>query len=281
VLTGDARPDEPTYARDRSVQLVGEGSERHHLSASNDTDEVMALAEAVALHTRLGLQVGDGRVRPFAEPSSPGVAKEERPVRIPVGTRVEVREAGGQLELRLPAPGWEGGFRSRAIAGGLLWVLPCGVIGYVLSLRASVSDILIWLLGLGAMALVSFVSGGVFLRRALVGARTTWRLTLSRQGLEVVRSGSGAPQHTRVPARFLQEFDVREFAEGAAGVGLFLAATSPMLVIEREDGPQVMLGAGLPREELEWVAARLRQEMAKQAESRRQERSAGPAAARA
>jgi hypothetical protein len=53
-----------------------------------------------------------------------------------------------------------------------------------------------------------------------------------------------------------------------------------MLVIEREDGSSVVLGAGLPREELEWVAARLRQEMARAAESRRQERSAAPAPAR-
>ncbi|WP_395804260.1 hypothetical protein [Archangium minus] len=38
-------------------------------------------------------------------------------------------------------------------------------------------------------------------------------------------------------------------------------ATVPMLVIERRDGKTVAVGEGLPREELEWAAARIRQEL--------------------
>jgi hypothetical protein len=266
-----------TSARGCMVQLVGGDSEPHLLSGSDDTAEAMALAEAVALHTGLSLQVGDGRVRAVGEPAAPAVAREEPPLQVPVGSRVEVREAGGQLEVRLPAPGWQGGFLSWAYAGVGLWVAPCGVIGYLLTFPLA-RDYLVWLVG---FALVPFVAGGVFLRRALVGARTTWRITVSRPGLEVVRAGSGAPQSTRVPARLLQEVDVRELQDRAAGLGLFQEATCPLLVLEREDGPQLVLGAGLPRRELEWVAARVRQEVAKLAESRRQERSASPAPARA
>jgi hypothetical protein len=43
-----------------------------------------------------------------------------------------------------------------------------------------------------------------------------------------------------------------------------------MLVLERQDGEYQALGAGLPREELEWAAARLRQALARAAEARRQ-----------
>ena len=44
-----------------------------------------------------------------------------------------------------------------------------------------------------------------------------------------------------------------------------------MLLLEREDGSQLALGAGLPREELEWAAARLRHAMAEVFEVRRRE----------
>ncbi|WNG47659.1 hypothetical protein F0U60_28685 [Archangium minus] len=49
--------------------------------------------------------------------------------------------------------------------------------------------------------------------------------------------------------------------ERTGGLLRVSGATVPMLVIERRDGKTVAVGEGLPREELEWAAARIRQEL--------------------
>jgi len=309
VVTPEHRSNEPMRATSFMVQLAGESGPPHLLAGSDERDEALALAEAVARQARLGLQVGGGRVRsyeelvssapgrtravssPEARPdsrpgssapgstravSSPDAREEvagatsalvEPPTPPPPGCRVEVREAEGRSEVLLPAPGWEGGFRSRAALGVLLGVLglvPCGV---VMALREVPWGVFAYLTPLALMPLVACV---VSLRKALVGVRTTWRLTVSRSGVEVVRASGGVLQTTRIPAQHLRDVDVRELHEGAPGVGLFQEASCPMLVLERQDGEYQALGAGLPREELEWAAARLRQALARAAEARRQ-----------
>jgi hypothetical protein len=313
VTTPEHRSGEPVNAKDCVVELAGEGGAPHLLAGSDDRDEALSLAEAVARHARLGLQVGGGRVRSYEEllsstpgstraPSSLGarpatppvssapgstralsssvVADEgtgagsafvEPPLPPPPGCRVQVREAQGRSEVLLPAPGWEGGFRSRVVAGAVLGVLGLGPLGVAVALGASWSMLAV----LALSSLVALVPCGLFIRKALVGVRTTWRLTVSRAGVEVVRAGSGAPQTTRVPVQHLRDVDVREHREGAPGVGLFREATCPMLVLERRDGDSHVLGAGLPREELEWAAARLRQALARMDEARRQAPRAG------
>jgi hypothetical protein len=313
VTTPENRSNEPVQATDCMVQLAGEGGEPHLLAGSDERDEALALAEAVARHARLGLQVGGGRVRSYEElvPSAPGRTRAlsspegrpdsrpvssapgstralsspdareegtgagsafvEPPLPPPPGCRVQVREVEGRSEVLLPAPGWEGGFLSRAAVGVGAGVL--GLFPWLVAVVSRVSwGVLAWMT---LFALVLLVPCVVFLRRALVGVRTTWRLTVSRSGVEVVRAGGGAPQTTRVPVQHLRDVDVREHKEGAPGVGLFKEATCPMLVLERQDGDYHALGAGLPREELEWAAARLRQALARMAEARRQSPRAG------
>ncbi|WP_309896560.1 hypothetical protein [Archangium sp.] len=304
VVTPEHRSGEPVQATDCMVQLAGEGGPPHLLAGSDDRDEALTLAEAVARHARLGLQVGGGRVRPYEELSSsapgrtkvlsspevrpgssaPGSARPlsspdareeatgatsalvEPPTPPPLGCRVQVREAEGRSEVLLPAPGWDGGFRSGAAVGVVMGVLGLVPWGVAVAVQAS------W----GFFAFVTLVALAplgacvVFMRRALVGVHTTWRLTVSRAGVEVVRAGVGAPQTTRIPAQHLRDVDVRELREGAPGVGLFQEASCPMLVLERQDGEYQAMGAGLPRQELEWAAARLRQALARAAEARRQ-----------
>jgi len=314
VVTPEHRSNEPMRATSFMVQLAGESGPPHLLAGSDERDEALALAEAVARQARLGLQVGGGRVRPYEElvssapgrtraVSSPearpdsrpgssapgstralsspdareevagaGSALVEPPPPPPPGCRVEVREAQGASEVLLPAPGWEGGFRSRAALGVLLGVLGLVPWGGVMALW-EVSWVL--LAYVTPVALMLLVWGVVSLRKALVGVRTTWRLTVSRSGVEVVRASGGVPQTTRIPAQHLRDVDVRELREGAPGVGLFQEASCPMLVLERQDGEYHALGAGLPRQELEWAAARLRQALARAAEARRQSPRAG------
>jgi len=156
VVTPEHRSSEPVRAKDCMVQLAGQSGAPHLLAGSDDRDEVLTLAEAVARHARLGLQVGGGRVRPYEElvsrpasrpgSSAPGStralsspdAREEAtgaasalvepPLPPPPGCRVEVREVEGRSEVLLPAPGWDGGFRSGAATGVLLGVL--GLVPY-------------------------------------------------------------------------------------------------------------------------------------------------------
>jgi hypothetical protein len=307
VTTPEHRSNEPVRAKDCVVQLAGGNGAPHLLAGSDDRDEALTLAEAVARHARLGVQVGGGRVRSYEElvSSAPGSARARPSTEAPLGTRVgdgrarsdeardegtgvdsafvepslppppgcrvQVREAEGRLEVLLPAPDWEGGYLSRAVVGVLLVGLALVACGFVASLRTS------WEL-FAAVALIMLVplgAGVAFVRRALEGVRTTWRVTVTRPGLEVVRDGRGAPQTTRVPALVIRDVDVRVHREGAPGVGLFQEATCPMLVIERQDGTHHTLGAGLPLGELKWAAARLRQALARFAEARRQPPRAG------
>jgi hypothetical protein len=307
VVTPEHRSNEPMRATSFMVQLAGESGPPHLLAGSDERDEALALAEAVARQARLGLQVGGGRVRSYEELVAPapgrtrapsslearpdsrpgsttpgstralslpdareegtgaGSAFVEPPLPPPPGCRVQVREVEGRSEVLLPAPGWEGGFRTRIVVGAVLGVLGLGPVGVAVALEARWGMLAV----LALASLVALVPCGLFIRKALVGVRTTWRLTVSRSGVEVVRAGSAAPQTTRVPAQHLRDVDVREHKEGAPGVGLFQEASCPMLVLERQDGDYHALGAGLPREELEWAAARLRQALARAAEARR------------
>jgi hypothetical protein len=254
------------------VQLVGEGGAPEVLSRSTVRDEALTLAEAVARHARLGLQVDGGRVR---SDEARGAGLEDgsasvEPSLPPPGCRVQVREEEGRLEVLLPAPGWKGGFLSRGLLGFALMGFALALCGLIV-VRARVSWSL--LARMTPFMLVPFGFGVAHLRRALVGVRTTWHVTVTLSGLEVVRAGSGAPQTTRVSALVIRDVDVREFSEGAPGVSPL--ATCPMLVIDRQDGEKLVLGVGLPRGELEWAAARLREALAGRAEVRRAQAHVG------
>jgi hypothetical protein len=102
------------------------------------------------------------------------------------------------------------------------------------------------------------VIGGLALLDAWSKAHATWRFSVSAQGLEAERTGSGKSQLVRLDARELRDIDVRDAGSGK----------SPILVIERIEGERLAVGEGLPREELQWVASRLRQALAEVGVSR-------------
>lgn len=259
------------------------------LAGSDDYDEAFALAEAVARHLRRGLQVEDGRVRAVEELESPERARAlagmearllgseeaaalararpvEPPPRPPPGCRIQVREEGEQRVVELPAPGWLWLYRLQAAVGGLVLLGPPGLLG----LLAPSPLVLRLLRPFAPLPLILMGLGGFMLYHAWGRARGAWRISVSRRGLEVVRGGPGAPVTTRLAAGLIEDVDVRDLV-----VRMNAGQALPMLVIEGRDGAQLLLGEGLPREELEWVAARVRQELAALSEARRQELGTG------
>ncbi|QRN97741.1 hypothetical protein JRI60_01240 [Archangium violaceum] len=274
----------------RDVRLIGPGRDQL-VARGADPDEVFALAEAVVRHVRLGLQVGTGRVRPPGELDSPeraralaqlsarlqGVgegsaleASRSEPIEVPEpppGCRVRVHEEDGQWRLILPEPGWVNGFRFQFGMGVVTLMLTLGAGGYLLSLTLETVSLLMVM----PFVLVLGLFGARFMWKAMMGAITTCHLSVSRPGLAVERSTSGLTQPLRIPAQLIRDVDVRDHSEGAPLMNLFDPSTCPMLIIDRYDGKQLTLGAGLPREELEWAAALVRQRLAREAEARRQE----------
>ncbi|WP_257461609.1 hypothetical protein [Archangium lipolyticum] len=274
----------------RDVRLVGPGRDQL-LASGTDPDEVFALAEAVVRHVRLGLQVGTGRVRPPGELDSPERARalaqlsarlqgagagslldasRSEPIEVPApppGCRVRVHEGDGQWRLILPEPGWVNGFRVQFGMGVVTLVLTVGVCGYLLSLSM---EALLYLTVM-PFVLVLGLFGARFVWKAAMGAITTCHLSVSRPGLAVERSTSGLTRPIRIPAHLIRDIDVRDHSDGAPMTGVFEPSTCPMLIIDRSDGKLLALGAGLPREELEWAAALVRQRLAAEAEARRQE----------
>jgi hypothetical protein len=271
-------------SEERDVRLAGSGKEQR-VASGDDPDEVLALAEAVVRHIRLGLQVGTGRVRPPGELDSPeraralaqlsarlqgaegGAALEAlrpAPVEVPApppGCRVQVREEDGQWRLSLPEPGWVEGFRFQSWVGVGALVLTVGVSGYLLSLHLDTLTLLMVM----PFPLVLGLLGASFAWKAAMGAITTCHFSVSRPGLEVERSTSGLAHPQRIAAHLIRDIDVRDHADGAPMTGVLKPSTCPMLIIERYDGKLLALGAGLPREELEWAAAVLRQRLAGEA----------------
>lgn len=261
-----------------SVHLAGV-SDSETLAGTDDYDEAVALAETVARHMRLGLQVDDGRVRSYEElafperalaVSKPALAAPgpvEPPSPPPPGSRAQVREQGEQRMVELPAPGWVGAYRFQAGLCAVFMLMPLGFAGYMS--RRVPWDVLAMM---SPLLLLTLGVGGFFLRRTLEGVHTTWCITVSRRGLEVMSTGAGKHLTTRWAAGLIRDIDVREQTGGKMRVG---HGKHPMLVIERRDGMMRSLGEGLPREELEWAAARLRQELAALAGDKRQELKAG------
>ncbi|QRK12657.1 hypothetical protein JQX13_23060 [Archangium violaceum] len=253
------------------VLLHGPGGAALPLSSTRDDDEALALAEAVARHAGLGLQVDGGRVRSFEETTAREGSrfrswKEERSTssepEAPASARIQVAEQEGRLVATLSAPGWRGcGWRLGTEIGVLgLGLVPCYLV--IDSFRSLAPGVVLSLLGGAAFILgMGFMS----LRKTLDAMRTTCRLTVSRQGLEVAWAGGRAREPIRIAAHLIRDIDVRVHRPQGEQRAL------PMLVIEREGGELLALGAELPREALTELAGRLRQRLAEVLETRRRE----------
>lgn len=243
-----------------SVHLTG-GSKSEDLAGSDNYDEALELAEAVARHMRLGFQIDDGRVQ--AGPAEPLSSPP------PPGCRVQVREVGEQRVVELPAPGWVVSYRLQAGVCSVLMLAPVGLAAY-LHLRHHVSWQTVAMLS--PLLLLPTVFSGFFLRGVWEGVHSSWHITVSPWGMELKSVGPRAEPATRWGTRLIREIDVREQTGGNMRVS---DSTCPMLVIERHDGTTVAFGEGLPREELEWAAARIRQELAALSEDKKQKLKAG------
>lgn len=247
-----------------SVLLHGPG-ESLTLASTDDDDEALELARAVAHHTGLGLQVDGGRVRPLEETPSPPVTDHSPP-----SCRILAREAGGRLVLEGPAPGWRP-YVAQALSSFVL--LAAGLVGiwmsfYVWRVRGELGQSLV--LALLVLALPGM--GFVLLRRLLKVVHTSWRLAVSRQGVEVTLTGWETPRTTRIAAHLLRDIDVREISRDATDGGLSEKRARPLLVIDREGADPCLLGEGLSRAELEWAAGRVHKTLAEMLEAQRQER---------
>jgi len=193
----------------------------------------------------------------------------EPPSPPPPGSRVQVREQGEQQVVELPSPGWTGAYRFQAGVCAVFMLMPLGFAGYLFRLVSW--DVVAML---SPLVLLVMGVGGFFLLKTREGVHATWSISVSRRGLEVKNTGAGKHPTTRWAAGLIRDIDVREQTGDKLRVGAG-RITRPMLVIERQDGTTVSLGEGLPREELEWAAARVRQELAALSEERHQKRNAG------
>ncbi|WNG44153.1 hypothetical protein F0U60_08575 [Archangium minus] len=241
------------------------------LSSTHDDDEALALAEAVARHAGLGLQVDGGRVRSFEETTAREGSrfrswKEERPTsskpKAPTSVRIQVAEQDGRLVATLSAPGWLGYRWQLGTEMGVLGLglVPCYLVNN--SFRSLAPGVVLSLLG-GAAVILGM--GFMSLRETLNAMRTTCRLTVSRQGLEVTWAGGRTREPIRIAAHLIRDIDVRAHLQQGE------RRARPMLVIEREGGELLALGAKLPREALTELAGRLRQRLAEVLEARRRE----------
>jgi len=125
---------------------------------------------------------------------------------------------------------------------------------------------------LSPLLLLPAVFSGFFLRGLWAGVHTSWSITVSRWGLDLRSDGPRQDPPARLAAGLIRDIDVREQEGGTLRVS---DSTCPMLVIERHDRTTIALGEGLPREELEWAAARLRQELAEFAKDKQRALKAG------
>ncbi|PTL77784.1 hypothetical protein DAT35_42015 [Vitiosangium sp. GDMCC 1.1324] len=266
-----------------NVSIHGPGATALPLSSTREEDEALALAEAVARHVGLGLQVDGGRVRSFEEttaregsrfrswnqerpPRSEPVALSSEPGAPPEASedaRIQVAEQDGRLVVTLSPPGWLGYAWRLALDIGVMGggLVPCYLV--IDSFRSLGLGVVLSMLGGAAFILgMGFLS----LRKNLAAMRTSCRLTVSRQGLEVAWVGGEAREPVRIAAHLIRDIDVRaHLRDGGQG-------PRRMLVIEREDGELLALGEDLPREALAGLAGRLRRRLAEVLEARRQER---------
>ncbi|OJT20798.1 hypothetical protein BO221_28210 [Archangium sp. Cb G35] len=242
------------------------------LAGTDDYEEALALAEAVARHMRMGLQVDDGRMRsPLDSPALAETPPVEPPSAPPPGCLIQVRAHGEQRVVELPAPGWLDAYRFQAGVCVVLMLIPLGFAGYLYSLDSSwkvvgmVSPILLLLTGFGAF----------LLRATLTGVHTSWRISVSRRGLRVESTRAGKRPATQRAAGLIRDIDVREQMADSLRVGISRRPTIPMLVIEWQNGTRLSLGEGFSREELEWTASRIRQELASLTGEKNRELKAG------
>jgi hypothetical protein len=277
LVTPKAQGSDDSRINKYSVHLAS-----RTLAGTDNPEEAFALAEAVARHLRLGLQVDDGRVRPFEELASPERARalsspalaELKPVEPshPPGCRIQVREQGEQRIVELPAPGWVDAYRLQAGVSAVLMLLPLGAVGYLYSLHASWS-----VMGMMTPILLIVAGlGGFILHATRTGLHASWCISVSRRGLEVAstRPGNTLPP-TRWAAGLIRDIDVREQTGDSMLVGVSGRPSCPMIVIQREDGTLISIGEGLSRAELEWAALRIRQELGVLTEYKSQELEAG------
>ncbi len=234
-----------------TVTLQGAGHPARQVGQSGQYDEALALVEALARHLRLGLQVEGGRVLATAHVREPLRTKPSGLPFMPSlpGSPFKAHTEGDRRVVVMPAPGWAGPIRGQRWLGLLLTL--GGGVWSLLALRSEA--------GVGGWGGALFlIIGGFTLRDAWRKAHATWRFSVSAQGLEAVSTGGGKGQTVRLDARELRDIDVRDAD----------SRKSPILVIERIEGERLAMGEGLPREELQWVASRLRQALAEVGVSR-------------
>lgn len=251
--------------RSRCTVLLGTHDTPFILAGSEDREEALALAEAVSRHTGLGLSVDGGRARSADERLSAAPLGDSLPVP-PVGNRIQVARHPEGLQLTLPAPGWCLAYKLQAALAILIAV---GGSAFILVSWARVLGVSFpgFLLPV-AMALLLVAFGGYLLWRVAGEATHFWRITASSKGLDLSREGRWVEtRHTRIPTYRLKDIELREQAVGmsrrpAPDLSLRLWGPSGAEVaIEHAEGV-LSLGAGLPREELEWTEKLLRRAVA-------------------
>jgi len=245
------------------VRLVGSGEARVEVDARGLPDAARRLGEDVAKFAQLPLSdssLGEEVVREVAELDESVRERWER-----TGERPEVAEApegarsrqtvvGDALEFELPPPG----LRQWHIVG-LAIGLGIPVVAYFAFIqRLLTGDALSpWLkLAVGgglivvAMVLPVVVSVGMVVRRVFRGAL----LAVSPAELRVVWRGLMWDRSTAIPADELEELQiVREDMLDVGGEVTGGKRAQRFVILARSDTARAAFGAGLAREELEWI----------------------------
>lgn len=232
----------------RFAVRIGGPSDSFLLAGTHERQDALALAQAVARLTGLALRVDGER------------SNQEAQVKLepPRGSRLQVSQAGGQLSLELPAPGW----RLTHVLQALVCLFPLGLA------VAIATHLLGNAKGLGSSRYPLLLIPGMLALGGLFGlswvrkmTRRGCRITVSREGLRMLQlERESSEDQTRIPLERLADIHVRRQRPGEAQIGT-TDVYAHALFIESWSGP-VMFGAGLSREELEWAARVLRQAVA-------------------
>ncbi|MBN8232107.1 hypothetical protein JYK02_31785 [Corallococcus macrosporus] len=222
------------------------------LSHSDDRDEALSLAQAVARFLGLGLSVEGGQSRSVTARLEEAPLTDERLPDLPAGSSIQFKQDARGLTLELPACGWRPEYAAQAAfavviaVGGPLFLLKQWRQMFGMQSAASPVPIIV--------STFFVACGAAFWWWVAREATSRWSINASSRGIELTRYGPWRGRKvTRLPASRIQDIDVRDArTKVSRGRGI---------VIEHDKGRE-LLGMDLSQEELEWAGIVLRRALA-------------------
>ncbi|MCP3097940.1 hypothetical protein LZ198_03515 [Myxococcus sp. K15C18031901] len=237
------------------------------LADTAERREAQALAEAVSRQLRLPLGVDGGQARAVAERlSATPLAEDSLPQPRP-DSRIQLARRGESYLLELPVAGWTSALRAEAFVALIIAVggvtIPWGIWLQEFGPGADPVDAVIFaLVGLAALS-----CGGFLLWRAWARGAVRWRIRVSTSGLEVIRSGRWIRERIeRISRARLKDVEVRLRDSSRSERRLTNrpddASVGELELALEHEGGVTGVGAGMAREDLEWLEKTLRRMLA-------------------